>query len=285
MYTNSPLNFGQPAMGYGAMGGGFSMSGGFSAMSGFGGMGGFDGMGGMGAMSGMSSMGGMDMGLMGMQQQCMAMMMSMLSMLFQGAFGGGAAAGGGLPSIPNFGGGVNGGGVNNFLGGGSARAAGGGGKTRKPKRHKSGKSHKSGSSGSTGSTNSASGASATSGNTKAAAWGKKLAETARNHATGSGGLCYKYVAEDLAKYGVSVHGASAYMAADQLAKSNKFREVKMSPSKFKSLPPGAVVVWNRGNGHEHGHISVALGGGKEASDVPRDQITNYGTSARVFIPK
>lgn len=122
-------------------------------------------------------------------------------------------------------------------------------------------------------------------NGSAAGWGKELAKYASSHATGSGGYCYRYVKAALAKFGVNVEGASAYMAADQLAKSGKFREVRVEPSKLKSLPAGAVVVWNRGNGHEHGHISVALGNGREASDVPREQITSYGTSVRVFLPK
>ncbi|MCA9777398.1 MAG: hypothetical protein KC800_11795, partial [Candidatus Eremiobacteraeota bacterium] len=71
----------------------------------------------------------------------------------------------------------------------------------------------------------------------------------------------------------------------QLAKNPKVKEVNVSPQDFKKLPAGAIVVWDKGAGHEHGHISVALGNGKEASDVIRDQITNYGTKPRVFIPK
>lgn len=116
-------------------------------------------------------------------------------------------------------------------------------------------------------------------------FGRTLAQDAAKNATGPGGLCYKYVAQALGRHGVSVSGASAYMGADQLAKNPKFREVQIPPSQFKSLPPGAVVVWNKGPGHPHGHISIALGDGREASDKIRNQITNYGTSARVFLPK
>lgn len=117
------------------------------------------------------------------------------------------------------------------------------------------------------------------------AWGRDLAADATAHATGSGGWCYKYVSEALGRHGVTATGASAYMAADQLAQSSKFKEAKINPADFPKLPPGAVVVWDRGAGHEHGHISVATGDGREASDVMRDQITNYGTKARVFLPK
>jgi len=117
------------------------------------------------------------------------------------------------------------------------------------------------------------------------AWGASLANDAKNHAvTGAGGWCYKYVAQALARHGVSVSGASAYMAADQLATKKEFREVKVSQADLKKLPAGAIVVWNRGNGHQHGHISISLGDGREVSDLVRNQTTNYGTSYRVFLP-
>ncbi|MGI5844961.1 MAG: hypothetical protein ACOX9B_12400 [Candidatus Xenobium sp.] len=117
------------------------------------------------------------------------------------------------------------------------------------------------------------------------AWGRSLASDALRHSVkGPGGWCYKYVAQALARHGVSVHGASAYMAADQLATKKEFREVKVSQADLKNLPAGAIVVWNKGNGHPHGHISISLGDGREVSDLVRNQITNYGTSYRVFLP-
>lgn len=115
-------------------------------------------------------------------------------------------------------------------------------------------------------------------------WGRALAADAGSNANGPGGYCYKWVGQALARHGVNVSGASAYMGADQLAKNPKFREVSVPADQLKSLPPGAVVVWNKGPGHPHGHISIALGDGREASDKIRNQITNYGTSHRVFIP-
>ncbi|MGE0490768.1 MAG: hypothetical protein AB7S38_16295, partial [Vulcanimicrobiota bacterium] len=115
-------------------------------------------------------------------------------------------------------------------------------------------------------------------------WGRSLASDAARNAIGPGGWCYKWVANALGRHGVNVHGASAYMAADQLAGNPKFREVRVPANQLRNLPPGAVVVWNRGAGHPHGHISIALGDGREASDKIRNQITNYGTSFRVFLP-
>lgn len=116
--------------------------------------------------------------------------------------------------------------------------------------------------------------------------GQKLAQSAEATANrmGSVGWCYKGVGESLRSIGVETSGASAYMAADQLAKNPKMREVQVSNEELPKLPAGAVVVWDHNAEHQHGHISIALGNGKEASDHVQDQITNFGTSHRVFIP-
>ncbi len=117
--------------------------------------------------------------------------------------------------------------------------------------------------------------------------GRKLAAEAQKEATNGdsqGGWCFRDAGRALAKVGINTSGASAYMAADQLAKNPKVKEIKVSQADLPKLPPGAIVVWDKGPGHEHGHISIALGNGKEASDLVRNQITNYGTSFRVFMP-
>lgn len=117
--------------------------------------------------------------------------------------------------------------------------------------------------------------------------GRRLAAAAKAEATNGdsqGGWCYRDVGRALSKIGINVSGASAYMAADQLAKNPKVKEIKVSQAELSKLPPGAIVVWDKGPGHEHGHISVAMGDGHEASDLMRNQITNYGTSFRVFMP-
>lgn len=99
------------------------------------------------------------------------------------------------------------------------------------------------------------------------------------------GYCYRGVKHHLRQIGVNLTGGSAYQAADQLARSGRFREVQVDRSQLRSLPAGAVVVWNRGNGRRHGHISISMGDGREASDRIRNQITNYPNSFRVFIPR
>lgn len=129
---------------------------------------------------------------------------------------------------------------------------------------------------------------ATAGMPGATATGTRLAQIARAEATNGdskGGLCYRDVSRALSKIGISATGASAYMAADQLARNPKVKEMKVAQSDLPKLPAGAIVVWNKGNGHEHGHISISTGDGKEASDLMRNQITNYGTSFRVFMPQ
>lgn len=122
---------------------------------------------------------------------------------------------------------------------------------------------------------------------KGSAWGKALAADAEANATGSGGWCFKYVRQALERHGVTgVGGASAYMAADQLARNSNFKEISVSESDLSKLPAGYVVVWNRGSGasRQHGHICISLGDGREASDVIRKMTQGYGTSFRVFQP-
>lgn len=98
-------------------------------------------------------------------------------------------------------------------------------------------------------------------------------------------LCYRYVKQGLfSALGLSLTGVSAYQAGNQLARSPYFQEKVVKPSELKTLPQGSVVVWNRSKRHPHGHISVADGQGREVSDRVRSQLSNYGTSVRVFVP-
>lgn len=97
--------------------------------------------------------------------------------------------------------------------------------------------------------------------------------------------CYKYVADALDDSGIILHGGDAYMAADQLARHPKVREIKgLKSEQLTSLPKGAIVVWDRSSDHVSGHISISQGNGKETSDLVREQITDYGTTFRVFMP-
>ena len=122
-----------------------------------------------------------------------------------------------------------------------------------------------------------------------ASLGKKIAKTGQQIASARNtiGQCYNAVAIALeSNFGTFLTGLSAYMAADQLAKYPKFKEIKVSPDELPKLRAGSVVVWAKSVYHPHGHISIALGNGQEASDHIEPQITNLsGSSAfRVFIP-
>lgn len=119
--------------------------------------------------------------------------------------------------------------------------------------------------------------------------GKKLATKAQSEAQRmrSFGRCYEGVANALSRVGVEVWGLSAYMAAPQLAKHPQFREARVSAKELKNLPAGAVVVWGKTAASPHGHISVALGDGREASDHIETQMTHLRgyQNFRVFLPK
>ena len=90
----------------------------------------------------------------------------------------------------------------------------------------------------------------------------------------------------------------AYLCADILAKNKNFREIKgLKKSDLTYLPPGAVVVWDNNigkgkpagknvseAGKKYGHISIAIGDGRESSDHISKQITERDATFRVFIP-
>lgn len=121
--------------------------------------------------------------------------------------------------------------------------------------------------------------------------GQRLGDAAERNATDRNtvGWCYTGVADaiDEAIPGVGLYGMSAYMAADQLAKSAQFDEVTRSAAELSSLPRGAVVVWGKTAASPDGHISIALGDGREASDHVEAQMTSLRghTNFRVFLPK
>lgn len=98
--------------------------------------------------------------------------------------------------------------------------------------------------------------------------------------------CYHYVKEGLASEGIELTGDKAYQAANQLARNPRFREAKVTRDQLADLPAGAVVVWNKNLKAKHpaGHISVALGDGREVSDRVRPQVQNYRSQYRVFEP-
>ncbi|MBI2377678.1 MAG: hypothetical protein HYV07_26995 [Deltaproteobacteria bacterium] len=119
--------------------------------------------------------------------------------------------------------------------------------------------------------------------------GRSLAREAEREAQrrGTSGRCYNAVADAVDRTaGRFLTGGSAYMAADQLARNPRFREVKVTASQLEDLPAGAIVVWGKTAASPDGHISVALGDGREASDHVSPQLTSLrgATNFRVFLP-
>lgn len=98
----------------------------------------------------------------------------------------------------------------------------------------------------------------------------------------SHGLCLKGVATALDMAGAdNIHGGSAYMAADRLARDDQFQEI----SENSKLKPGDIVVHGTTSSNPYGHILVYLGKGMEASDhiAPLTDM-DYGSFTRVFRP-
>jgi hypothetical protein len=130
------------------------------------------------------------------------------------------------------------------------------------------------------------------------AFGNQVADAAERSARrlNTVGQCALGVNNALTSVGVGGRG-HAYQKAEQLAQNPRFREVNVSAGQLPNLPRGAVVVWGKSDAKPWGHVSVALGGGREASDHIQNQITggrygtNFGNGAdpqgrqfRVFVP-
>ena len=136
-------------------------------------------------------------------------------------------------------------------------------------------------------------------------------------------LCYRGVKAALLCNGIILSGkdrggAYAWQAADKLAKDSRFQEIRVDRSgqegqnlyglsqagklaaprfadrrgrlqSLEHLPAGAIVVWGKGQtpeaGLKYGHISIALGDGREASDRFRPQMQNLPVHCRIFLPR
>lgn len=117
-------------------------------------------------------------------------------------------------------------------------------------------------------------------------FGLQLANTAYARHSGGTGWCYQYVAQAIhAHLPAFLSGEHAYLAAEQLALSPAFTEIRLSPESLSALPAGAVVVWEQGRSPS-GHISIADGQGREISDhVAPQMLSHYGGGGyRVFLP-
>ena len=77
---------------------------------------------------------------------------------------------------------------------------------------------------------------------------------------------------------------SAYLMTDSLRKNNNFAEISSSTS-LKDLPPGTVIVYNRGAqgySQKHGHVEIITKDGRAVSDAITDNL--YKKPSHIFIP-
>ena len=121
---------------------------------------------------------------------------------------------------------------------------------------------------------------------------------------GTTGYCLAGVSDTMLEtFGVNFKNmGSAYLATEALRGNtpgyeelaSHFVEVEVERSELANLPAGAVVVWdNNANGggsnvsdagKKHGHISIALGDGRESSDHIQAQQVNRDAEYTVFYP-
>lgn len=215
---------------------------------------------------GMAAMANLQQMMMGQQQ----MMMQLLTLLMQLMAGSGGLANLAQGGSPNAGGspGFNAGGSPGFNAGGSPSVGGSSG-------------------GGGGAFNTPGGVAADpsqfQGGTEMS---RRLAAAALRESTdgdSNGGWCARDVGEALRAVGLGVARGDAWTKAAVLAGDPRFRELKVAPNEIDKLPPGAIIVWDKGPGLPYGHISIALGDGREASDLLKKQM-HLKTSYRVFLP-
>jgi len=88
-------------------------------------------------------------------------------------------------------------------------------------------------------------------------------------------------------FGFTFAFGSAYQSLGAMQQRDDFADVTAqypNKSDLKRLPAGAIVIWDRDADNPHGHISIALGDGREASDHIANQYTNISNSYHVFVP-
>lgn len=211
-----------------------------------------------------------------MQQQLMQQLVLLLLglLLGQGLGEQNQSSGAGVPDFGNaFGGGPSGGGGAPAAGGGGgARAAGGGA-----------------GGGGGGGFNAAGGQAVDPSQFQGGtATGRRLAAAALAESTDGdspGGWCSRDVQAAMKAAGIpGVKNGDAWKQAENLANNPAFQELQVSRDQLQNLPPGAVVVWDKGPGLPYGHVSIALGDGREASDLLKNQM-KLRTNFRVFYPK
>jgi hypothetical protein len=116
--------------------------------------------------------------------------------------------------------------------------------------------------------------------------GKRIAKAAEADAAAynTPGKCLQEAGKVLREFGIPVNRhPAAWQALPDLQNSNKVKEIQVGKAQLDKLPAGAIVVWDKGAGLPYGHISIALGDGREASSKVRNQL-HLNTGYHVFVP-
>mgnify|MGYP000124486137 CR=1 FL=1 len=115
--------------------------------------------------------------------------------------------------------------------------------------------------------------------------GQKLANIAKQNATGFKGLCATYVKKDIEKAGLGKYEyGHAFQCADILRRNPNFKEISTKGLDLSSLPAGCVLVYGKKVAKynpKYGHIEITDGNGNAYSDGKTGRIR---PGAKVFVP-
>lgn len=117
--------------------------------------------------------------------------------------------------------------------------------------------------------------------------GERLARAAESNARiiNTPGYALREVTKIMREFGFALgnhHGC--FQLVGDLRSSALLQEVQIQKHQLLQLPPGALVIWDKGPGLLHGHVSIALGDGREASSTVRGQL-QLNSNFWIFLPK
>lgn len=112
-------------------------------------------------------------------------------------------------------------------------------------------------------------------------------QAARNAGPSSTGYCARGVKEAISETGLGAYRTGhAYDMANILKNNPNFKEISVLGNDLKNLPAGSIIIYNPGDAgysRKYGHVEIALGDGRAASDYINGEIRD-SQQARVFIP-
>ena len=116
--------------------------------------------------------------------------------------------------------------------------------------------------------------------------GLRLARTAMSRAVGFTGYCARYVKNAIASCGLGRYVSGNACDMIRILRNNKnFREIPARGVNPRTLPPGCVLVYERGvSGYSsrYGHTEITTGDGRAVSDGVTNNIR--GNITAIFVP-